>query len=345
MNSTLDELQRIIHSLPPERQQLYTRLIDSAQKTPLRQLGRAATGLPQHNVYLKLEYENDAGCHHHRLYPFVFAINEAEGNIIPGKTPVVEASNGGAACAFAYCAQILGFNVPRPALAVVPWNISPGRRKTLLELGAEIHLAPVGDRDVTVVELRRVLAADREAVRLNRGTRLFCTTKIKPGAEVAYGGIVEEVLEAGVRPDILLSVVGSGATMSGMGGVLKNTCPQSRIYVIEHEKTPVNSSLARGEVVSYTEPPHNYQGSGHWGVPSSLLNINFTLVDGYIQFSSEEAERARIRVLESENINLGLTTSACFAALHKLPPDVLSHHGQNILIVAHDTYERSRHEQ
>lgn len=320
MNHTLNELQRITHRLAPGRQDLYRRLVESALMTPLHQLGPDATGLPQHHVYLKLEYQNDVGCHHLRLYPFVFALNEAEGKIIPGKTPVVEASVGGAACAFAYCARFLGFNAPRPPLAVVPWNVSPARKKILQHLGAEIHLAPMGDRDTTVVELRRVLARDRELVRLNGGTRLYCTTKIKPGAEVAYGGVVEEVLEAGVRPDILLSVVGSGATMSGMGRVLKSECPQSRIYVVEHEKTPVNSSLARGEVVSYPKPPHEYQGSGHWGVPSSLLNINFALVDGYIQFSSEDAEQARLRVLESEEINVGLTTSGRLAALKKLPP-------------------------
>ncbi len=312
-------------------------------RTPLRRLSPAATGLPGHHVYLKLEYENDVGCHHRRLYPFVLALNEAEGNIVPGHTPVVEASVGGAACAFAYCARFLGFNSPRPPLAVVPWNVSPARKKKLQELGAEIHLAPVGDRDTTVVELRRVLARDREQVRANGGTRLYCTSKIKPGAEVAYGGVVEEVLEAGVRPDILFSVVGSGATMSGMGGALKRACPQSRIYVVEHEKTPVNSALARGKVLSYPEPPHEYQGSGHWGVPLSLLNINFALIDGYIQFSSEEAEQARLRVLEAENIDVGLTTSGCFAALRKLPRGALSEEGRNILIVAHDTYQRSRH--
>jgi cysteine synthase len=344
MHRTLNELNRIIQQLKPDRQALYTRLVKSALMTPLHQLGPDATGLPQHHVYLKLEYENDVGCHHRRLYPFVFALNEAEGKIVPGKTPVVEASVGGAACAFAYCARFLGFNAPRPPLAVVPWNVSPARKKMLQQLGAEIHFAPTGDRDTTVVELRRILAQDRELARLNGGTRLYCTTKIKPGAEVAYGGVVEEVLEAGVRPDILLSIVGSGATMSGMGRVLKSECPQSRIYVVEHEKTPVNSSLARGEVVSYPEPPHEYQGSGHWGVPTSLLNINFSLVDGYIQFASEEAEQARLRVLESEGINVGLTTSGCLAALKKLPLDSLSRAGQNILIVAHDTYQRSRHE-
>jgi cysteine synthase len=75
-----------------------------------------------------------------------------------------------------------------------------------------------------------------------------------------------------------------------------------------------------------------------------LLNINFALVDGYIQFASEEAEEARLSVLESEGINVGLTTSGCLAALKKLPMDSRSSEGQNILIVAHDTYQRSRHE-
>jgi len=344
MTQTLQALDRIIRDLPPERQRLYQRLVEGAMMTPLHLLKPESTGLPEHNVYLKLEYENDVGCHHRRLYPFVFALNEAEGKIIPGKTPVVEASVGGAACAFAYCARFLGFDTPRPPLAVVPWHLSPARRKTLQELGAEIHQAPIGDRDVTVVELRRVLARDRELVRLNGGTRLYCTTKIKPGAQVAYGGIIEEVLREGVRPDIMLSVVGSGATMSGTGHMLKSECPQSRIYVVEHELTPVNSSLARGEVVSYHEPPHVYQGSGHWGVPKDLLNIDFSLVDGYIQFSTESAERARIRVLETDKIDVGLTTSGCLAALHKLPPETTPRQAQNILIVAYDTYERSRHE-
>ena len=118
---TLRELDRIIHCLPLERQRLYRQLVEGALMTPLRLLSPDSTALPGHNIYLKLEYENDVGCHHRRLYPFVFALNEAEGRIIPAKTPVVEASIGGAACAFAYCAKFLGFNAPRPPL-MTPTN-------------------------------------------------------------------------------------------------------------------------------------------------------------------------------------------------------------------------------
>jgi hypothetical protein len=76
---TLRELDRIIHGLPHERQQLYRRLVEGSMMTPLRLLSPNSTGLRRHNIYLKLEYENDVGCHHRRLYPFVFALNEAEG--------------------------------------------------------------------------------------------------------------------------------------------------------------------------------------------------------------------------------------------------------------------------
>ena len=341
MLSTYGALDQIVSGLAPERRERYRQLFESARDTPLVRLRPETTGLPGHDVFLKLEYENDVGCHHRRLYPFVFALYEAEGKIVPGRTPVVEASVGGAACAFAYCARFLGFDKPRPPLAVVQWNASPARRQKLRSYGAEIHRAPVGDRDVTVVELRRVLERNREHVRRHGGERLYCSSKIKKGAEVAYGAIVEELQRAELRPDILLSVVGSGASMSGIGRALKHWHPEARIYVVEHEKAPVNSSLARGQILSYAKPPHDYHGAGHWGVPPRLLNIDFSLVEGFVPFSSEEAERARHRVLEEENLNLGLTTSGCLAALTKLPAEALATR-RKIVIVAYDTYETSR---
>ena len=130
MLSTHDALDRIVSGLAPERRERYRQLFESAGDTPLVRLRPETTGLPEHDVFLKLEYENDVGCHHRRLYPFVFALYEAEGKIVPGRTPVVEASVGGAACAFAYCARFLGFDKPKPPLAVVQWNASPARRQT-----------------------------------------------------------------------------------------------------------------------------------------------------------------------------------------------------------------------
>ena len=105
------------------------------------------------------------------------------------------------------------------------------------------------------------------------------------------------------KVDIIISGVGTGGTISGIGQALKGRKPSLQMIALEPEDSPVLSGGAPG--------PHKIQGIGAGFVPA---NLDRKVIDEIITISNETALETARRAAREEGIPVGISSGAAIAA-------------------------------
>jgi len=103
--------------------------------------------------------------------------------------------------------------------------------------------------------------------------------------------------------DVVVSGVGTGGTITGLGRALKARKPSIRMIAVEPEDSPVLSGGAPG--------PHKIQGIGPGFVPKIL---DRSVVDEVLQIGNETAFAAARRAARLEGLPVGISSGAAIAA-------------------------------
>lgn len=265
--------------------------LDLIGNTPVVQLRRVARpGGAQ--VFGKLESFNPGGSVKDRICLAMIDAAEKDGRLLPGGT-IVEPTSGNTGIGLAMVAAARGYRL----ILTMPDTMSEERRSLLKAYGAEIVLTPdANGMQAAIDEARRIEAAEP-------GAFMPCQFSNPANPEAHRRTTAREVLDQFPRVDAFVAGVGTGGTITGVGGVLKRERPGALIVAVEPSASPVLSGGQPGL--------HRIQGIGAGFVPS---NLDRSLIDRIVGVGDREAEAMTRRLACEEGILVGISAGAAALA-------------------------------
>jgi len=280
------------------RGKIYDSVLDLVGDTPLVRLPRLTAELkPKAEIVAKLEFFNPLSSVKDRIGVAMIEALEAKGLIGP-ETTIVEPTSGNTGIALAFVAAAKGLKL----ILVMPESMSVERRKMLVLLGARLELTPAEKG------MRGAVARAEEL--LNEIPHAVMPQQFENSANPAIHRIstAEEIWnDTDGKVDAVISGVGTGGTITGVGQVLKARKPSVKMIAVEPEASPV---LAGGQ-----PGPHKIQGIGAGFVPGIL---DRGVIDEVIAVSNEESFEMARRAARIEGLPGGISSGAALSAAFRL---------------------------
>jgi cysteine synthase A len=262
--------------------------------TPLVRLNRLTAGLKA-QVVAKLEYFNPAHSVKDRIGVSMIEAAERAGRIGPN-TVIVEPTSGNTGIALAMVCAQRGYKL----ILTMPETMSKERRKLLRAYGAQLVLTPGPEGMSGAINKANELAANDPNV--------FIPQQFENPAnpEIHRRTTAEELWrDTDGQIDILISGIGTGGTITGVGEVLKARKSSLRVVAVEPDASPVLSGGTKG--------PHVIQGIGAGFVPGIL---NTAIYDEIVRVKNDDAIRTARRAAVEEGLLFGISSGAAtWAAL------------------------------
>lgn len=279
---------------PPGRGQVYNSIIDTMGNTPLVRAKRMADRANvTADILLKLEFFNPLSSVKDRIGVSMIEDLEARGLMKPDTT-LIEPTSGNTGIALAFVAAAKGYAL----ILVMPESMSIERRKMLLLLGAKLELTPAAQGMRGAVARAQELAKEipNSIIPQQFENPANPAVHMRTTAEEIWNDTQGEV-------DVVISGVGTGGTITGIGHVLKKRKPSVRMVAVEPEDSAVLSGRQAG--------PHKIQGIGAGFVPGIL---DRSVIDEIITIGNETAFATARKVASLEGIPVGISSGAAVAA-------------------------------
>ena len=285
--------------------------------TSLVRLDRIGAGTDA-EILGKLESGNPLGSVKDRIAVAMIEHGESEGKVHPGTT-IIEPTSGNTGIGLAFVCASRGYRL----ILTMPETMSIERRKLLAHLGAELVLTPGEQGMKGAIERARSLHAEtRDSWMPNQ-----FENPANPAIHRQTTG--PEIWEqCGGRVDVLVSGVGTGGTITGAGGLLKERNPDLVAVAVEPDDSPVLSGGEPG--------PHKIQGIGAGFVPRVL---DRSVIDEVVRVGNEAAMAMGRELARREGILCGISSGAAMAAAMELAARP-GYAGKRIVVVLPDTGER-----
>ena len=277
------------------RGRIYDSITETIGDTPLVRLAR----LPKEagakaDILLKLEFFNPIGSVKDRIGVAMIEALERDKIISPGRSTIVEPTSGNTGIALAFVAAAKGYRL----ILVMPDSMSEERRKMLALLGAELVLTE-GSKGMrgAIAKAQEIIAATPDAIMPQQFEN-------PANPDIHRHTTAEEIWnDTDGKVDVVISGVGTGGTITGVGQILKARKPSVKMIALEPEDSPILSGGQAG--------PHKIQGIGAGFVPAIL---DRKVIDEVITISNETAFEIARKAARLEGIPVGISSGAAIAA-------------------------------
>lgn len=263
--------------------------------TPILKLNNYVkkSGLDGAVILAKLEYLNPAGSVKDRIALRMIEDAEKSGVLKPGAT-IIEPTSGNTGIGIASVAAAKGYK----AILTLPETMSVERRNLLKAYGAELVLTD-GTKG-----MKGAIAKAEELHNSIPGS-VILGQFVNPSNPKAHRETTGPEIwkQTDGKVDIFVAGVGTGGTISGIGGYLKEKNPAVKIVAVEPATSPVLSKGVAG--------PHKIQGIGAGFVPDTL---DTKIYDEIILIENEDAFAEGKIFARSEGILVGISSGAALKA-------------------------------
>ncbi|HEX3456506.1 MAG TPA: cysteine synthase A [Candidatus Baltobacteraceae bacterium] len=297
---------------------IYDNLADTFGNTPLVKLPRLGKDLPG-TVLVKMESFNPAGSVKDRIGVAMIEAAERDGRLLPGMT-ILEPTSGNTGIALAFVAAAKGY----PIILVMPDTMTIERRNLLKAYGAQVVLTPGSEG---------MPGAIRRANEIMSGAnnKYFMPQQFENPAnpEIHRRTTAEEIWrDTDGTVDVVVSAIGTGGTITGVGEMLKERKPGFAAVAVEPDASPVLSGGKPG--------PHKIQGTGAGFIPKVL---NTAVYDQVMRVTDANAIATARRLAREEGMLVGISSGANVWAALQIAARPESK-GKTIVTFACDTGER-----
>jgi cysteine synthase A len=304
----------------PGRGRIYDSITETIGDTPIVRMDKIARaeGISA-RLLAKLEFFNPIASVKDRIGVAMIEAMERDGRIKPGETTLVEPTSGNTGIALAFAAAAKGYRL----VLIMPETMSVERRKMLSLLGAEIVLTE-GAKG-----MRGAILKAEELTAMTPHAVIPQQFENPANPDVHRRTTAEEIWnDTGGAVDVIVSGIGTGGTITGVGQVLKPRKPGLHIVAVE----PADSAILSGGQPG----PHKIQGIGAGFVPGVL---DTKIYDEVVTATNEEAFTYARLAARLEGIPVGISSGAAIAAALKVGrrPEWA---GKNIVIIIPSFAER-----
>jgi len=302
------------------RGRVYDSIVETIGATPLVRLQRvAAAHQVRAELLAKCEFFNPLSSVKDRIGVAMIEAAEKAGKLHPGKTVIVEPTSGNTGIALAFCAAAKGYR----CILVMPDSMSMERRRMLKLLGAELELTPAAQG------MRFAIQRAEELLKTLPDAFMPQQFNNPANPQIHRTTTAEELWrDTDGKIDVVVSGVGTGGTLTGVGSVLKQRKPSFKMVAVEPEDSAILSGGPPG--------PHKIQGIGAGFIPQIL---DTKLIDEVLRISNDSAFRMAREVARLEGMAVGISSGAAVAAGIELGQRA-DMAGKLIAIVLPDTGER-----
>jgi cysteine synthase A len=294
--------------------------------TPLYELKRFGSGLPG-RILAKLEYFNPGGSIKDRVA--LAMIEQAEKSGLLGgvgaggdsasASVVIEPTSGNTGIGLAMVCSARGYR----CILCMPETMSVERQNLLRALGAEVVLTPGAEGMFGAIDRAT------ELVRQTPGAFMPAQFDNPANPAAHRATTAEEIWRATAgHVDVLVSAVGTGGTITGVGEMLKERNPALQVVAVEPAESPVLSGGKPG--------PHRIQGIGAGFVPRVL---NVAILDEIIRVTGDQAIEAARCLARDEGLLVGISSGAAAHAARQLAGRE-QNRGCTVVVIFPDTGER-----
>ena len=254
-------------------------------------------GLTDATILGKCEFHNPLSSVKDRIGMAMIEAMEAEGRLDPD-TVVIEPTSGNTGIALAFVCAAKGYRL----ILTMPETMSVERRKMLRLMGAELVLTDGS------MGMRGAVAKAEQLLEDMPKAAMPQQFRNPANPEIHRRTTAEEIwTDTGGEVDVVISGVGTGGTLTGVGSVLKQRKPSVRMIALEPEDSPVLSGGQPG--------PHKIQGIGAGFIPETL---DTSLIDETIRVGNDTSFATSREAAALEGMAVGISSGAAIAAATEL---------------------------